>query len=385
MRMQEQGLGAVVVKVVGVLLLGILGCTRTLEGTPHAKAQAAPVEKAQAASEAQPVAAAPAPAADVAPIVAAPVEIPDEPTLRVHEIRLVEREARTALLVRMSRPIDDVSHFALANPNRVVIDVAGPLSGVATNRSYTVSEHGVARVRVGAHEGKLRLVTDVQGRVPSYEVHGRRPRGRRAPRREQRTGRPDGLRGPRHPPTLDAPVAVAAAAPAPAAAEPVVDTAVAGRPAPVAEPAPAVARGGARPRAHRHRSGGARRPRPEHRRARLGRHGRARRRPRQGETRRRPSPRFRAARSRRCRPRPREYTGQRISLDFKDADIQNVLRVLADVSGLNIIATDDVQGKVTLHLIDVPWDQALDLVLQTQRPRDDARRQRRPRLDRRDA
>src|SRR5438876_232800 len=39
------------------------------------------------------------------------------------------------------------------------------------------------------------------------------------------------------------------------------------------------------------------------------------------------------------------FTGQRISLDFKDADIQNVLRVLADVSGLNIIATDDVKGK----------------------------------------
>src|SRR5262249_58077416 len=61
------------------------------------------------------------------------------------------------------------------------------------------------------------------------------------------------------------------------------------------------------------------------------------------------------------------YNGQKISLDFKDADIQNVLRVLADVSGLNIIATDDVQGKVTLHLSDVPWDQAFDLVLRTNR------------------
>ncbi len=61
------------------------------------------------------------------------------------------------------------------------------------------------------------------------------------------------------------------------------------------------------------------------------------------------------------------YRGQRISLDFKDADIQNVLRVLADVSGMNIIATDDVKGKVTLHLQDVPWDQALDLVLRTNR------------------
>src|SRR5262249_2595216 len=61
------------------------------------------------------------------------------------------------------------------------------------------------------------------------------------------------------------------------------------------------------------------------------------------------------------------FTGQRISLDFKDADIQNVLRVLADVSQLNIIATDDVKGKVTLHLTDVPWDQALDLVMRSNR------------------
>jgi type IV pilus secretin PilQ/predicted competence protein len=60
-------------------------------------------------------------------------------------------------------------------------------------------------------------------------------------------------------------------------------------------------------------------------------------------------------------------TGQRISLDFKDADVQNVLRVLADVSGQNLIATDDVRGKVTLHLSDVPWQQAFDLVLRTNR------------------
>jgi len=59
------------------------------------------------------------------------------------------------------------------------------------------------------------------------------------------------------------------------------------------------------------------------------------------------------------------YRGQRISLDLKDADIQNVLRLLAEVSGLNIIATDDVKGKVTLHLADVPWDQVLDLVLRS--------------------
>lgn len=58
------------------------------------------------------------------------------------------------------------------------------------------------------------------------------------------------------------------------------------------------------------------------------------------------------------------YTGKRISLDFKDADIDNILRLFAEVSDLNIIATEDVKGKVTIRLIDVPWDQALDVILQ---------------------
>jgi type IV pilus assembly protein PilQ len=60
----------------------------------------------------------------------------------------------------------------------------------------------------------------------------------------------------------------------------------------------------------------------------------------------------------------RQYSGPHVSLDFKDADVHNVLRLLAEVSKLNIVATDDVKGKVTLRLFDVPWDQALDIVLQ---------------------
>jgi type IV pilus assembly protein PilQ len=58
------------------------------------------------------------------------------------------------------------------------------------------------------------------------------------------------------------------------------------------------------------------------------------------------------------------YTGRKLSLDFKDADIKNILRLIAEVSNLNIIAGDDVTGKVTMRLVDVPWDQALDLILQ---------------------
>jgi len=59
------------------------------------------------------------------------------------------------------------------------------------------------------------------------------------------------------------------------------------------------------------------------------------------------------------------YSGRLISLDLQDTDIDNALRIIAEVSNLNIIASQDVAGKVTLRLIDVPWDQALDVILKT--------------------
>lgn len=59
----------------------------------------------------------------------------------------------------------------------------------------------------------------------------------------------------------------------------------------------------------------------------------------------------------------KRYVGRKVSLDFQDADLSNVLRLLADVSGLNIVISENVKGKVTLKLINVPWDQALDIVL----------------------
>jgi len=59
------------------------------------------------------------------------------------------------------------------------------------------------------------------------------------------------------------------------------------------------------------------------------------------------------------------YTGQKISLDFKDADVRNILRLISDISGLNIIVSDNVKGKVTIKLDDVPWDEVLDIILET--------------------
>jgi type IV pilus secretin PilQ/predicted competence protein len=59
------------------------------------------------------------------------------------------------------------------------------------------------------------------------------------------------------------------------------------------------------------------------------------------------------------------YTGRLISLDLQDADIDSALRIIAEVSNLNIVAGDGVAGKVTLKLVDVPWDQALDVILKS--------------------
>lgn len=58
------------------------------------------------------------------------------------------------------------------------------------------------------------------------------------------------------------------------------------------------------------------------------------------------------------------YSGRRIDMDFKDADIHNVLRLLADTGRVNIVAADNVSGAVTIRMRNVPWDQALDVVLQ---------------------
>ncbi len=59
----------------------------------------------------------------------------------------------------------------------------------------------------------------------------------------------------------------------------------------------------------------------------------------------------------------KKYTGKLISLDFQNANIINILRFITEISGYNIITSDSVKGKVTLRLKNVPWDQALDIIL----------------------
>ncbi|TCV82202.1 type IV pilus secretin PilQ [Sulfurirhabdus autotrophica] len=60
-----------------------------------------------------------------------------------------------------------------------------------------------------------------------------------------------------------------------------------------------------------------------------------------------------------------KYSGEKLSLNFQNVEIRSVLQVIADFTGLNIITSDTVSGNLTLRLKDVPWDQALDIILQS--------------------
>ncbi|MBF0160810.1 MAG: type IV pilus secretin PilQ [Magnetococcales bacterium] len=62
---------------------------------------------------------------------------------------------------------------------------------------------------------------------------------------------------------------------------------------------------------------------------------------------------------------PPVYSGAKVSMDFKGIDIHNALRLLADINHLNLLVSDAVRGTVTMRLLEVPWDQALDLILET--------------------
>jgi len=60
-----------------------------------------------------------------------------------------------------------------------------------------------------------------------------------------------------------------------------------------------------------------------------------------------------------------EYKGQKLSLNFQDIEVRSVLQLIADFTGLNLVASDSVAGKITIRLQNVPWDQALDIIMKS--------------------
>ena len=60
---------------------------------------------------------------------------------------------------------------------------------------------------------------------------------------------------------------------------------------------------------------------------------------------------------------PTAYAGERMSVNFQDVEVRSILQLIADFAGLNLVAGQSIEGRMTLRLMDVPWDEALDLVL----------------------
>jgi type IV pilus assembly protein PilQ len=333
----------------------------------------------------------------------------DASILGVDGVRIERDGGGRALRIELSREPDALTHFVLDSPPRVVVDLRGPLAGSeGREERFPVDDDLVERVRVAPFKGKLRVVLDLTRDARDLTVAKQgdalvavlaEPLAAGAPAGEMETAEveidapaeaatdpPSGLLAAL--PLATEPTILAAAVPTPASAStpvPRLANALVAE-APVlkeekiqkgtddAPPAEALSPGGvdvfpARNQRKANAPGAEVEvvpPAPT---------------PVSAEKVDLPPPP--AIKKSLIAPdappvvdaKPRvakpsgvvAQPGERISLDFKDADVQNVLRVLADVSNLNIIATDDVRGKVTLRLHDVPWDQALDLVLKTNR------------------
>jgi len=284
------------------------------------------------------------PASEAAPA-AAPV--PEAATLAVSDVRVEPLGSGRRVTIALTRTPDGTRDFTLSKPPRLVVDVSGPIEKQDIREAtFKVQDDLVSRVRAGHFDGKLRVVVDVAKTLRPYQV---RQQGMTLIADLGETESAVAM-----PMVAEAPAADAAPAPAPSDPSP---AAQADPPPPAAEAQPPAQVAAAEPPP----ADPAPVPPPP-----------AKAEPAPEATDHVSMTKGSKLASAKLPPLPDPaakpvYHGQRISLDFKDADIQNVLRVLADVSGLNIIATDDVKGKVTLHLVDVPWDQALDLVLNTNR------------------
>jgi type IV pilus secretin PilQ/predicted competence protein len=247
-----------------------------------------------------------------------PEAAPVTAALDVREIKLIEDNGQHGLFVKLNRAPAGVTHYALTQPTRLVIEVAGAEGdGETTAQKYAVNDAVIAAVRVARHEGKIRLTLELHGTtVPTYTVDNLNDTVIAF------LGEPTGGTQPVHEQVVFTHRAVETVRNEPAAPL---------GPPPEARPAPSLTR--PTPAITREAQAGAPTGEPNPRVEQVGTH--------------------------------QPYHGQHVSLDLKDADVHNVLRLLAEVSKLNIVATDEVRGKVTLRLFDVPWDQALDIVLQS--------------------
>ena len=306
MKRVASGLG---VDMRGLTVLGLAAVLSACAPPPAALDEEAPRERAaiESSEDVTNVSVAAAPA--------------DADVLVIRELKIIDDNGQQGVFAKLNRPPQDVTNVMLTNPNRLLIEISGPTGENVVAERYAVDNPMVSQVQVGSDPGKIRLTLMLKGdKAPVYTVDDLKdtvvaflgePKGTDQPVREAIVFTQRAVPGIAAAP---APVAVAAAradVPPPPA-----------RMAPPPPPPPAAVV---------------------------------------------PPPPVQVNTETSGSPRPKRlYYGQPISLDLKDADVHNVIRLLGDVSGINIVATDDVTGQVTLRLNDIPWDQALDIVMQAQ-------------------
>ena len=268
--------------------------------------------------------------------------------LQLHEVRVITHAGQRSVMFRFSRPPEDLNYFPLREPSRLVIDIKGPIESLPQVATHKADDPQIEAVRVGSYEGRMRLVVDLAtDEVPEFTVENK------ATVLTARIGQLGKNAGSKQKDAQvlfiaeNASVSQLAQAPTAVSDRPPADSAAPGESSPRLQPSdattpqsapqePAATPPAAFDPLHGNPSAGSS----------LGA-------PLREET---IASEFEVSQP--------QYTGQLISLDFKNADIHDVLRLLADVSGLNIVSTDDVKGRITLRLVDVPWDQALAVVLQ---------------------
>jgi type IV pilus assembly protein PilQ len=254
---------------------------------------------------------APPPAVPPAPEVAKPEEIPEavpppvlERASKIIDIKSTIAGDKTIIEFIGNGPIGDYTAFKLQNPPRLVVDIMD-VGNLYPSTTLDVGSPLVSKVRLGQHPDKVRFVLDVPTPdVPPYEI-------------EKKENKLVVTLSPLIVPPVVAEVKRIEEKPPEVAPPPPP------APPPPAPPPPAVT-------------------------------------PPKAEEEVAPAVGVEAETIAR-----KKYTGMRISLEFKEADIRDVFRLIAEVSKLNIIVTDDVKGTVTVRMKNVPWDQALDVILNT--------------------
>ncbi len=353
------------------------------------------------------------------------VQLPPAPTyegpVRLYEVRLMETAGQHQVRFRLSRPPEGIDYFPLRNPSRLVVDIKGTIETPPKVQRYKASDPLISAVRVGNYQGRMRLVVDLKGReTPAFSVENTDTAvavqiGEKSEKAEGKalaeakaqvlfladegklavatskttTSQPEGRRteaAAENPALFASGPTVITAAPqeesttaklemekgggAPASTEPVpTDLTKSATPStPLREETFGSAIAPSSPATHSAEEDAWGMERvtqiPPSFAAKLQKRGQ--RKAGQADSTTLALEENAAAFATEFKPEHElQYTGKKISLDFKNADLHDVFRIIAEVSGLNIVATDDVKARVTLRLVEVPWDQALDVVLQS--------------------